>query len=305
MPRNMVECKCEICGSLFEIHASEKLRGGGRFCSRKCTNVGNRGRLSKRWKERKPIKCVICGKEIEVTDTNIKKGKKYCSNKCRFQGSKSKVERTCQTCGKVFMAFPAEIRKGGAKYCSRECSNVAQSKKYFEGRIERVCKWCGKVFYVKPSRAGVERTIKRTIKSGGKIIYGQYCSKKCREKAVGKKLSGSNCHLWKGGSSFEPYCPRFNNEFRNRVRAFFDNKCVLCEKTMKENRKNMDVHHVNYNKMVCCNGIEPIMATLCRSCHSKTNHDREYWELFLEEKIKKEFGGKSFYTIEEYKALRN
>jgi hypothetical protein len=295
----MVECKCEVCESLFEIHASEKRRGGGRFCSRECTNVGNRGKLSKRWKDRKIIKCYTCGKEILVTENILKNGKRYCSNKCRFEGNKRKVERICKTCGKIFMAFPSEIKKGGSKYCSRFCSNIAQSKRYSEKRVERVCKWCGKNFQVNPSKAGIETTI-----NGRKTIHGQYCSKKCRWADVGRKLSGSNCHLWNGGSSFEPYCPMFNNEFRNRVLAFWGNKCLLCGKTMEENGKNMDVHHVNYDKMVCCDGVQPIMATLCRSCHSKTNHDRERWESFLEDKIIKDFKGKSFYTIEEYREFK-
>ena len=37
--------------------------------------------------------------------------------------------------------------------------------------------------------------------------------------------SGPNSPRWKGGISFEPYCEKFNEEFKERVRAFFGYRC--------------------------------------------------------------------------------
>ena len=120
------------------------------------------------------------------------------------------------------------------------------------------------------------------------------------ERSPAYGLRGELSPAWKGGISFAPYCPKFNNEFKTRVRAFFDNKCVLCGKTKEENGKNLSVHHVNYDKMVCCNENEPIFACLCVSCHTKTNHNRECLREIIEKKINEEYNGKSFYTKEEY-----
>lgn len=64
------------------------------------------------------MKCLHC-KVGDVKET----GKKYCSLSCfnhsRF-GNRSTI-RLCQKCGSEFMAPNAEVRKGGAIYCSREC----------------------------------------------------------------------------------------------------------------------------------------------------------------------------------------
>ncbi len=41
----------------------------------------------------------------------------------------------------------------------------------------------------------------------------KYCSKKCMQ----EHLKGKNSPAWKGGGSFGKYCPKFNNEFKERV----------------------------------------------------------------------------------------
>jgi hypothetical protein len=61
-------------------------------------------------------------------------------------------------------------------------------------------------------------------------------------------LKGSKSYLWKGGVSYEPYCPKFNKEFKKRVRDFFGNRCAGCG---KQTVYNLHVHHVNFNKMSC------------------------------------------------------
>jgi hypothetical protein len=90
---------------------------------------------------------------------------------------------------------------------------------------------------------------------------------------------GENCPAWKGGISFEPYCPKFNHNFKWRVREFFNNTCVMCGKQKGVNyNRNLVVHHVNYDKEVCCNENQRLFVTLCTSCHAKTNDGREFWE---------------------------
>ncbi len=136
-----------------------------------------------------------------------------------------------------------------------------------------------------------------------KARRGLKLSEKTREKMSNARRGiycAENCPSWKGGISFEPYCSKFNEDLKNRVRAFFNNICVLCGKTKEENKQNLCVHHVNYDKMICCNDVKPMFVSLCRGCHTRTNNDREYWEEFLTNEINKKYGGKSFYTIEEY-----
>jgi len=97
-----------------------------------------------------------------------------------------------------------------------------------------------------------------------------------------KKLSEANRlenhPQWKGGISFEPYCVKFNAEFKERVRAFFGYECVECHKTQEELGIALDVHHVNYDKMMCCNDVKPLFVSLCRRHNVMANHNRVYWQ---------------------------
>lgn len=108
---------------------------------------------------------------------------------------------------------------------------------------------------------------------------------------------------WRGGISVGKYCFKFNNDLKERVRAFFNYECVLCGKSTTENGRSLSVHHVNYDKMLCCNNNIIKFAALCIKCHTKTNHNREYWEKVLTIIINEMYNGKSYYTKEEYQLL--
>lgn len=97
------------------------------------------------------------------------------------------------------------------------------------------------------------------------------------------KLSGDNCYMWKGGVSFEPYCTEFNNTIKEKVRDEFDRMCFLCGKI--EDKQKHCVHHVDYHKEQGCDGREWKLVPLCRSCHAKTNFNREHWEQVFNDKF--------------------
>ena len=124
--------------------------------------------------------------------------------------------------------------------------------------------------------------------------------------------SREKSHLWKGGVSFEPYCPKFNNDLKERVRKWFDYKCVECGE--KQIGYKFPVHHVYYNKKACCEqnedgeyiynidreqvkviGNPNKFVTLCRSCHTKTTHNnRPYWSRYFEDIINTWYEGRSW-----------
>ncbi len=115
---------------------------------------------------------------------------------------------------------------------------------------------------------------------------------------------GEKNYNWKGGISFEPYCPKFNQDLKERVRAFFDYECITCGKTTEENGKALSVHHVEYDKSACCDGEPVHFAAMCHRCHSKTNFDRERWEAMMHRIIDEIYDGRSYYTKEEYKKIK-
>lgn len=116
---------------------------------------------------------------------------------------------------------------------------------------------------------------------------------------------GEKSSLWKGGISYEPYCEKFSLDLKRRVRAFFEHRCVCCGKHQHELNRKHCVHHVEYNKMACCDEKQAHFAALCMKHHAKTNEDRERWENMLHRVIDEIYGGKSYYTKEEYRQLLN
>lgn len=115
--------------------------------------------------------------------------------------------------------------------------------------------------------------------------------------------TGPNNGCWLGGLSFEPYCPKWTKDLRNRIRAFFNYECLVCGKSTEENVKQLSCHHITYNKQACCDGKPVQFAALCITCHAKTNKDRDRWEAMLHRIIIEIYDGRSYYTKEEMQCL--
>jgi len=114
---------------------------------------------------------------------------------------------------------------------------------------------------------------------------------------------GDEHPMWNNGSSYT-YCPLFNDEFRERVRSFFNYTCPLCGKHQDDEKRRLHVHHIHYKKDSCCNPDSPrLFIALCHSCHMKTNKNREYWENHLSSIISTKFNNKCYYTKSEYDTL--
>jgi hypothetical protein len=111
-------------------------------------------------------------------------------------------------------------------------------------------------------------------------------------KKISESKRGSKHPMWRGGISFEPYCPKFNNEFKERVRAFFEYRCVECGAPQRETR--LHVHHVNFNKQTCCDSSIPLFVPLCPACHNKTQRNRIFWEYWFTKMIESLYGGKCY-----------
>jgi len=102
--------------------------------------------------------------------------------------------------------------------------------------------------------------------------------KKMSEKA--KFRIGDKSPRWMGGISFEPYGIEFNEKLKAFIRERDNYCCQECG--IKENGKAHDCHHIDYNKK---NNEDWNFVTLCRSCHLKTNTNRDYWKNYFKVKL--------------------
>lgn len=83
------------------------------------------------------------------------------------------------------------------------------------------------------------------------------------------------CPTWKGGKSFEPYCPAFNHSKKEEVRERFNRTCFVCGE--QENGRKLHVHHVDYNKLQGCKGKQWALLPLCLRCHTRTTNSRHHY----------------------------
>jgi hypothetical protein len=82
-------------------------------------------------------------------------------------------------------------------------------------------------------------------------MKGKHPTKETLKKSS-ESHKGDHCNWWKGGITPQPYCEKWTPEFRERVRAFFNYTCQLCGHVWQPGERRLAVHHVKYNKMVCC-----------------------------------------------------
>jgi len=82
---------------------------------------------------------------------------------------------------------------------------------------------------------------------------------------------------WNDGSSFELYGIDWTDDLKDGIRKrdkYICQECGIHQDELRGFHKRLDIHHIDYNKK----NLNPKnLITLCRSCHIKTNYNREYW----------------------------
>lgn len=91
-----------------------------------------------------------------------------------------------------------------------------------------------------------------------------------------------NHPLWRGGISFEPYNLAFNDKLKNQIRKRDNFTCQECGMTEEQLRYILNIHHIDFNKK---NTNPNNLISLCRSCHSQTNFNREDWTNYFQNKL--------------------
>jgi len=105
------------------------------------------------------------------------------------------------------------------------------------------------------------------------LIRTKEWTEKNRLANIGKHCGELN-PMWKGGLSLRGYDKGFSRILKRAIKSRDYNICQLCYSVSGE--KNLLIHHIDYNKK---NNKSTNLISLCKSCHGKTNHNRNYWTL--------------------------
>ena len=111
------------------------------------------------------------------------------------------------------------------------------------------------------------------LKIGNKARLGMKNSEEHRRK-ISEAQSGEKGNNWRGGLSFEPYGLEFNKELKEKIFQRDNCTCRECNYPKGMLKFGLVAHHINFNKKDNCFSN---LITLCRSCHSKTNFNRDKW----------------------------
>jgi hypothetical protein len=143
-------------------------------------------------------------------------------------------------------------------YCSTEFTITDRQKKHQ--------KYCTKPCYFAVISIQMKGARNPTLGKGHNDIT------KMKMKENHYDSSGANNGRWLGGKSFEPYNPIFNSRLKELIRKRDNHECQICH--THQNGRKFNIHHIDYDKQ---NNIPPNLASLCDSCHTKTNTKRKYW----------------------------
>ena len=141
-----------------------------------------------------------------------------------------------------------------------------------------------------------------------KMLADKFRGKPLPEHAILKRtISRFGQYWWYGSVRYEDdglYCERFDEPFKERVRAYWGYQCFECGEP--QNGRKLSVHHVHYDKKMCCNGSPRDVVPLCWSCHNATNNRCEHWENhFTELLYLYNPNGKCYFTKEEMQQYNN
>ncbi len=210
----MIINKCDNCEKDFET----KLKTT-KYCSKECYYKYLHNNSHEK------SNCLFCDKEFEYLKTS---NRKYCSSDCqqKQRTKDSVVETTCNYCGKSYFSKTFEhnnFLSGKKKYecCSSICSNriIAENNKgdknNLYNHIEKICENCGANYSIKNSVketskfcsrkcqgehktqnsllelicVGCNKTFSKKKGDSDAIGIIKYCSKKCRVKAMDKRVT--------------------------------------------------------------------------------------------------------------------
>lgn len=229
--------------------------------------------------------CELCRSAFEVQIGTRSEFKRFCTGACakKFNGQSNKGRKHTEASKhKISLSLTGE-------------RNPFYGKEHTKESLDKMSKSKSGVSW--KSQMGEDASNERkenqsqNYSGEGNPFYGKKHSQESKIKIVNAHLKneewkgaknpwhgkgflrkGENNPSWNGGTSFEEYPETWTETLRTEIRTKDQFVCSICSSN------GYDVHHIDYNKKNC---DASNLITLCRSCHAKTNFNREAWKSYF------------------------
>lgn len=197
------------------------------------------------------------------------------------------IEKKCDYCNTIFEAVLSEVKRGNAKYCSKQCSFDSRIKTLYKIKCEecdkhfessrKESKFCShscsatinnslmvsKIKLFKCKNCNVETKVR---KNGG----GVFCSHICHRKYE----YDYNIKLWKDGKlkGYKGKTKAISNWLRKYMLEKTNNTCQKCGWNNRhpiDDKPLVEINHIDGNAE---NNCEDNLEVLCPNCHSMTHN---------------------------------
>jgi len=193
------------------------------------------------------------------------------------------IKKNCLKCNTSFFKKDNEGTRYWAKrrYCSATCSAIHRRVGYYIRSPEHRKKMS--VSLLKNKKHCLNGSIRfkelNRLKKGKQLeeIYGKERATEIRKSLI---KYGDKNNNWIDGRSYYPYAPNFNRLLKKKVKDRDGWVCINCDISDSFERKKdplgrgLTIHHIDYDKF---NNEINNLVTVCRSCNSKANKNREKW----------------------------
>lgn len=224
--------------------------------------------------------CEFCDKEFKYKQTSkIESKKRFCSKFCAIRNTAKNNKGRKHTEEWKQQLRERNSGKNNPFYGQKHSSEAKEKISKKNTGKERSEEYKKKMSVAMGGENNPFYGKKHTDESRAKISqnHADHSGEKNPNFGNGEKIKGEKNPSWLGGISYGEYGLEFNEELKTKIRKRDSFVCYICK------NRGYDVHHIDYNKT---NNLEENLITLCKSCHGKTNFNRDNWIEFF--KILKE-----------------
>ena len=235
-------------------------------------------------------RCLRCGMEksaekrrLDINDIKesfLKEGYQLLTTK--YKNSRQQLNFICPNKHKHHISWDSWKRGGHCARCTRnETKTFKEVKEIFESE--------GYEFLAteyKDSRQKLQFICPRGHHHH--IIFSEWASGvRCGE-CFREDRIGANHPCWKGGISREPYCDIWTDkEYKESIRERDKHQCQNPDCWKKRIGETLCVHHIDHVKKNC---HPKNLISLCRSCNTRADINKDYWEMLYQNILHEKYG---------------